>query len=361
MHPERILIVGGGVAGLSLAHALGRAGAGSRVTLLERERAFGQHSSGSNAAILRTAIDAPATRRLVLRSARRLRAGEGFPVPLVDEVGLLVATDSAEPAWLADHGDEVEVARHARRAPHWRPAGRHVWHLPRCGRLDVAALIDGLASGARSGGVTLRTGTPLAPLHEAGDLRGVRTAAGESLEADVVVLAAGAWVDLLAPGTPSGARVTRRHLLVTEPDARIDPRWPVVWDDVAGMYARPESGGLLVCACDVEDVHPDRRIADPDVKVAVAEKVAAHLPAFADAGAAHFWAGLRTLTVDDVPLIGPDPRRSGLFWLAGLGGHGMTLALSVGELAADLLLDRPVDAELRAAVDPSRLALHARV
>ena len=125
MGAERILIVGGGVAGLAAAHELARAGAGARVTLLEREDGFAQHASGQNAAILRTAIDAPATRRLALESARALR-GWTSEVPLLDEVGLLVATTGAQPAWRADHlatGEAHEVdAREARRLPpHWRP------------------------------------------------------------------------------------------------------------------------------------------------------------------------------------------------------------------------------------------------
>ena len=71
---------------------------------------------------------------------------------------------------------------------------------------------------------------------------------GTVLAAACVVVAAGGWAgaiggsrelrDVLAP--------TRRHLLVTAVDARVDPRWPIVWDDRAGFYARPESGGWLV-------------------------------------------------------------------------------------------------------------------
>lgn len=358
MGAERILIVGGGVAGLAAAHGLARAGAGARVTLLEREDGFAQHASGQNAAILRTAIDAPATRHLALESARLLRAWTSR-VPLLDEVGLLVASPDGQPAWLGDHeaaGEALAVgAEQARRlAPHWRPSeGAHLWHLPRQGRLDVAALTADLAARARAGGVTLRTGARVRAL----DGGGATLEGGEHLGADLVVVAAGAWTDALL-GAPA-LRVTRRHLLVTEADPQVDPTWPVVWDDVAGMYARPESGGLLVSACDLTDVAPEPLVPDPGVKLEVARKVARHLPDFADAGAAHFWPGLRTLTPDDTPLVGHDPRNPGLFWLAGLGGHGMSLSLGVGALAADLLLERDVDPELRAAVAPDRHAAGA--
>ena len=48
-----------------------------------------------------------------------------------------------------------------------------------------------------------------------------------------------------------------------------------------------------------------------------------------------FWCGLRTFAPDRGFVLGPDPRRPDLFWLAGLGGHGMTTGLAVGALAED--------------------------
>ena len=59
---------------------------------------------------------------------------------------------------------------------------------------------------------------------------------------------------------------------MTAPDPRVDPRWPVVWHDDAGFYCRPESGGLLLCACDQVDVSPDALEVDLCVREDVAEK-----------------------------------------------------------------------------------------
>lgn len=360
-----VVIVGGGVAGAATAYWLARAG-GRRVVLLEREGDLGSHSTGRNAAILRTAVDAAATRHLALETARFLREPPaGFaPSPLLDPVGLaLFESGDGEPPWLADHAaagevEELDAAQRARRAPHFEPAGRRGWLFPRQGRIDVAALFEGFVRGAREGGVEVRTRARVEriPVRD-GAAAGVELAGGERLDAEWTVLAAGGWARELAPlESTEGLRVTRRHLLVTEPDPRIDPRWPVVWDDAAGLYARPESGGLLISACDVSGVHPDHCRPDPDVKLEVARKVAAHLPAFADAGAAHFWCGLRTLSADDAPWIGPDPELFGLAWVAGLGGHGITTSAACGRLAARLIAGERVDPELRAAVLPRRRA-----
>jgi len=103
------IILGGGIAGLSLARALARSSdrdEGSGVILLEAEPTFGVHSSGLNAAILRTAIDAPATRALALMTADELRnpPDDLGGVSFVDERGLILlegSTEAPAPRWLA--------------------------------------------------------------------------------------------------------------------------------------------------------------------------------------------------------------------------------------------------------------------
>jgi len=369
MSAERIVIVGGGIAGVATAWWLARAGAGRRVVLVEREDVLGQHSSGRNAAILRTAIPAPATRRLALETMRFLRRPpSGFCAqPLLDPVGLLIAEGELGtplPDWAPDlmqqgEAEVLDPIRARALAPHFQPVGERLWWLPRQGVIDVAALMDAFLRGARRDGVEIRTRTPVLGLHtREGAVQGVRLQGGEVLEARWTVLAAGAWARDL--GASVGAllplRSTRRHILVTAPDTAVSPRWPVVWDDRAEFYARPESGGLLVSACDLVDVHPDRCVEDDEVRLSVAEKVGRLLPELSDAGAAHFWAGLRTLTPDDAPRIGPDATVPGLFWVAGLGGHGMGASSGVGRVAAGLLLDEhsgdDIEPALAAALAP---------
>ena len=114
MDAQRIVIVGGGIAGVATAWWLARAGAGQRVVLLEREDGLGRHSSGRNAAILRTAVAAPATRELALETARFLRQPPtGFcERPLVDPVGLLIAEGERGaplPTWAPDLLQQGEV------------------------------------------------------------------------------------------------------------------------------------------------------------------------------------------------------------------------------------------------------------
>jgi D-arginine dehydrogenase len=371
------LIVGGGVAGLATAWHLARAGHGADTVLLEADAHLGAQSSGLNAAILRTLGPDPVSTRIARRSARFLREPPaGFSdTPLVDAYGLVLAAAPAHAGdlerWAAAVPDEpakiepLSPARLRALAPHFAgDVGAALW-LPEEGRIDIAALVAGFARGARTGGVTIRRHARVAGLLRAGDrIVGVRLDDGESIHATVTVLAAGGWAGRI--GSAAGSRVvlrpTRRHLMVTAADASVDRRWPVVWylgaraeDD---FYCRPEGAGLLLCACDLTDVDPDRFDVDDGVRRRIAEKAARHLPGQREARAAHFWCGMRTLTADGRFAVGPDPDLPGLFWVAGLGGAGMVCGAEVGRLAAAALLGEPTDDETARALHPGRLAAH---
>ena len=362
-----IVIIGGGIAGVATAWWLARAGA--TVTLVEKESSLGLHSSGRNAAILRTAIAAWPTQELARETARFLQEPPaGFSeVALVENTGLILVEDErgGRPAWAADLAERddarlLSADELAALAPHFRSRGGPAWHLAREGRIDISALLDGFARGTRAAGGRILSGNTVAELWTEGErVCGVHLEGGESIAADHTVIAAGGWAQSLgrAAGSEVQMRATRRHLMVTDVDASIDASWPIVWDDGAAFYCRPESGGMLLCACDQTDANPDEEVTDAVVLESIAAKTAKLLPQFADAGAAHFWSGVRTLTPDDRPIIGRDPEVAGLFWIAGLGGHGMSVSAGVGRLASELLLGTcSADERLAKALSPGRWA-----
>ncbi len=363
---QRIAILGGGAAGLSTAYFLGRSRADVDVVLLEREASLGAHSSGLNAAILRTLIGDAALRSAGAEGARFLQdPPPGFcDEPLVDRCGLLLPADEGAPALdrvraQAPPGLELrEVDADGVRglAPHYGAATAGGLFSPGEGRIDIHELLLGYARGARAGGVAIETGAEVVDLEVGGGAPlTLLLESGEQIEADTVVIAAGGWAGRL--GAKAGSRValrpTRRHLLSTVPDPAIDARAPIVWTLGDAFYARPESGGLLICVCDEEDVDPDRCVVDLGVREDAARKVARHLPSHAGARVASTWAAMRTFARDRRFLVGPDPDVAGLFWVAGLGGHGMVASAAVGRLAADLLRGDTSD-PLAAAFDPAR-------
>jgi D-arginine dehydrogenase len=364
-----VLIVGAGIAGLSTAWWLARESPGTRILLLEASARLGTGSSGRSAAILRTFGGDPVTNVVARAGARWLERPRAHSSdPRCTPSGLVLGASGAAAATLASWIDRDPEGRFEPLAPlaaleavpHLRRAPELALHFPREGRIEVDALLGGLASALEAAGVPVECDARVAGLLTAGaTVEGVRRVDGREIRARRTVLAAGGWAGGL--GRRAGSRVTleptRRHLLVTAPDAAVDGRWPVAWLEDENVYARPEEGGLLACACDTEPWDPDARepfAVEPrrEDEIRRAFERAFRSPL---GPRARLWSGLRTLTADERFAIGPDPDLAGLHWVAGLGGHGMTSGLEVGRLAARQLLGRNVDATVARALDPARL------
>jgi D-arginine dehydrogenase len=117
---------------------------------------------------------------------------------------------------------------------------------------------------------------------------------------------------------------------------------PVVWRvDDAPAYFRPEAGCTLASPCDETQVEPGLPSVDPEELAHLSHKLATLAPGLADAEVRRVWACLRTVTEDREPCAGPDPRVDGLFWLAGLGGRGMSCGIATGELVARSIVGLP--------------------
>ena len=167
---------------------------------------------------------------------------------------------------------------------------------------------------------------------------------GETIKTKVLVNASGAWANTVA--TMAGAtelplHPCRRHLFVSPPLDWVDPSWPFVWDVSHDIYFRPEGEGLLLCACDQQELPPGDPPVDETVQELLAEKIQNYIPALSRVSISKGWAGFRTLTADGRFVIGWDPKVKGLFWVAGLGGHGVTTSSAVGALAAELISGGP--------------------
>ncbi len=347
-----VAIVGGGIAGAAAAFALTRKGMRD-IVILEREQIVGTHSTGRNAAILRTLIPDSLLRSIARESARFYRnPPEGFcSHPLLDPVGIfLVARDEYAGDLFACLGNgreqnapcRVDPAVLYERLPLLAPGLTAALFQQDEGVLDVHAILQSFLQWACREGAELRTACEARRLQARnGRVEGLETSSG-FLAADRVVLAGGGWVAGLAAdaGYPLPLVPYRRHLLITKPLPQVDRRWPVLWILGDEFYFRPESGGLLMCACDTVAVAPEQgELTDPAQVERIAAKAARWLPALAEAGVTRAWAGMRTFAPDHRFVVGPDSRLQGLYWAAALGGHGITCAPLVGELTADWIVE----------------------
>jgi D-arginine dehydrogenase len=226
-----------------------------------------------------------------------------------------------------------------------------------CGVVDIHALLSQYLYLARSANVQVLTSHSLQGIEVRGNAVKRAQINGRWMEFDVIVNAAGFGANTVASMAglpPLPLKPSRRHLFVTSRWDRIDQKWPFVWDITNGLYFRPESGGLLMCACDQTPWDRSEVPVEPQMHVQLAEKFSLHLPELARARPAHSWAGLRVLTPDSRFIVGADPRVTGFIWVAGLGGHGMTTSAAVGELAAKAVLDEQLPAVFEQAFTPKR-------
>lgn len=369
MSPIPIAILGGGIAGLSTAAALARLGARG-VVLFERESALARQSTSRSACVVRSASDDLVLEQFALGSARALASP---PADLgarsfVSRSGLVLLGRGAQ-APAGGWERRVELQRHARAltphelaqlAPLARTQGEQAWYFAQEGVLDVEALIEALTRCARAGAVELRCSARVSSLQRSADGFELAFADGRRERVERLILAAGGWSGML--GRELGSRVTlrptRRHIFVTLRNPLVDARGPIVWNDRAGFYWRPERGGVLSCACDASDADPEEHGVDARIESEWRTKLAQHIRGVALDALQAGWSGTRTFSSDERFVIGPDSEVEGLYWVAGLGGHGMTCGLAAGDLAARIVLDREPDERFVAAFTPGRLYPH---
>jgi glycine/D-amino acid oxidase-like deaminating enzyme len=350
MEQVETLIVGGGIAGLSLAMHLAEAGQ-SGVLVLDREAQPGFYASGHNAAIARTLTGRPEHTALTVEGVRRLET-EGLLAPTG---GLLLG---AEPGAVNALEQEARAfGLHSERGKgavlEGLIAAEHL-ALPGDGVIDTDGLLGRCADRARKAGATLRYGCPVESVAPGKDGFTIATGQGP-LSARTLVNAAGAWAGPLgkvAGGLDLNLRPLRRHLVWSAQSWPSDAPW--AWWADRPLYLRPESGGLLLCPCDESEVPRPGPGFQPEVDRNVLEALSIALregaPGLGGLPVVRLWSGLRTFSPDRKFVIGWDPVNPRLFWLAGLGGHGMTSGLAVGAAAATAFLGGPAPRGL----EPSR-------
>jgi D-arginine dehydrogenase len=365
-----VIVVGGGIAGLSAARAALDAGAGT-VRLLEREGAPCAHSSGRNAAIFRHLTTTPGDLDLALRSRALLDALLGSEEAWLRRTGTWFVSAGGDDA--VDPTAPLAALAASRGLAHRRAVGddlqasvpslqggpaRSGVFSPDDGVIDIHAVTQALSRAIGAAGGELSFGVEVATIEASrGRVAGVRLASGERVAAGAVVLAGGAWAGALGAtcGAPLPLQPRRRHLAQIEtPLSRVDPGAPVVWCLGDELYYRPESGGLLVSPCDGDPWPAELPPPSQAGLELLARKLARTAPRLADASVRRAWACLRTFAPDGAAVVGADPRLAGLHWIAGLGGHGMTGGLAAGELCAAGLTGRDHPLKEALGISPER-------
>ena len=367
-----VVIIGGGIAGASLAYFLTRRGV-TDVVLLEQESQPGFHATGRSAASVVEWDPVPALQELKVQGAAFLRdpPADFSEHSLIKATGILVTCQEpllsaarAAAATSADRGTVVRILSPAEcvdLVPVLSPAyvdGGVL--LPEDGRIDVHQLLWSYLRHAMHAGAQCRWGATVEGIRvEGGRSRAVVTSAGE-LEATWVVNAAGAWaagVGMLAQATPVPLTPHRRTIVTFAAPEDIAVRdWPLVHNESQRLYFAPESGGLLACPMDEEPMEPCNAQPSELVVAQAIERLGRVAPRLVPKTLRRTWAGLRTFVPDRALVVGEDPQVRGFFWLAGQGGCGIETSGAVGEIAADLLIEGRTERFDAAILSPARFA-----
>jgi sarcosine oxidase, subunit beta len=165
------------------------------------------------------------------------------------------------------------------------------------------------------------------------------------IDAGVVVLTGGP--KLAAVGRLASLRIpaggARHQVAVTERHPDLDPaRVPMVFDLAAGLYWRPEEGGLLFGMSNPDEPPGDNREVDEDYLARMRARLARLVPVTAGLGLRRIWAATIDYTPDHLPIIGRAPGLDHVT-VACAGGAGMMWGPGVAKAAADVALTGATD------------------
>jgi len=354
MDQTDIIVLGGGIAGLSAAAALSR---GASVRVLEAEDGLGVHSSGRSATFYHLGIGNTIVRALTTYSRQAFegepssgepRLASPKPALWIATTDMLQALDSIYRAMRVFSDDVHHVAE--KDLPGYCPVLRTGGDAAIAGvvdmtgaKLDADLLLQGRARTLKRNGGSIETGVRIDTIERL-DRRWRLRAGDKTFEAGLIVNATGAWADetaRLAGAAPLGLTPLRRTIIVFDPPEDVDARtWPFVKTAVDEFYMLPEAGRLL--ASPVDEIPSAPLNAQPeDYDVALAAYRVEQYTTMQVTKIAHRWAGLRSFVADRIPTAGFARDTTDFFWLAGQGGYGLQTSFAMADATASLILGTP--------------------
>src|SRR5215470_14677398 len=361
----RVVVVGGGVIGTSVAYHLGHMGVPD-VVLLERDRLTSGttwHAAGLMATFGSTSQTSTELRMYTRDLYSRLEAETGQATGL-KQVGLIEL--AIEPGRLEEYrrvaafnrlcGVEVHEISPAEVAGLF-PLARvddvlAGFYIPADGRVNPVDVTMALAKGARMRGAQIVEGVPVTGfLRRRGAVTGVRTPQGD-IEAEYVVNCAGMWARQLGElaGVSIPLQAAEHYYLLTEPIEAVDGSWPVLEDPASYGYYREEGGGLMlgmfepVCApWRVEGIPLDFSFGelrpDWDRMGEYLGTTMARVPITEQIGIRKFFCGPESFTPDLLPIVGEAPELRNFFVAAGLNSIGILTGGGIGRTIAQWIVN----------------------
>ncbi|CAN5643849.1 FAD-binding oxidoreductase [soil metagenome] len=212
------------------------------------------------------------------------------------------------------------------------------------GHIDPPRNVRAYSLAMQAAGVELREGTAFTGLRTAADGRvtGVETSAGP-IATERVLLTGGPGLRAVGElaGIPIPVGAARHTVALLEPHEAFAGPVPMVFDLAAGLYWRPEEGGLLFGWSDPDDEPGEARAIDWEAYERYRERLAGFVPITRGMGLRRIWAATSDYTPDHTPIVGPGRLPDGSpipgVTVVAAGGHGMMWGPGLARVAADLV------------------------
>jgi glycine cleavage system aminomethyltransferase T/glycine/D-amino acid oxidase-like deaminating enzyme len=368
----RVVIVGGGIIGCSVAYHLAHMG-WKDVVLLERDRLTSGttwHAAGLMVTFGSTSETSTEMRKYSSDLYERLEAETGQNTGFRRTGFIEVASDpdrleeyrrvSAFNRLMGINVHEITPSQVKDLFPLAKTddllAG---FYVKEDGRADPVGVTMALAKGARQQGARLFENVPVIGITtKGGAVTGVKTAHGD-IEAEYVVNCAGIWARQLGAqvGVSIPLQAAEHYYLITERIPELSKDWPVLEDPSSYVYFREEVGGLMiglfepVCApwnvrgipedFSFGEIQPDWDRMGPYV-----EKAMARVPISMTAGVKKFFCGPESFTPDLKPIVGEAPELKNYFVCAGLNSIGILTGGGMGRVMAHWIINGRPDVDV---------------
>jgi len=368
----RVVVVGGGVIGCSVAYHLAHMG-WRDVVLLERDKLTSGstwHAAGLMVTFGSTSETSTEMRKYTRDLYARLEAETGLATGFAPVGFIEVATDadrleeyrrvSAFNRYCGVDVQEISAAEVKELFPLARTddilAG---FYVAEDGRVNPVDVTMSLAKGARLQGVQIIEGVPVTGfLQHRGAITGVRTAYGDT-EAEFVVNCAGMWARQLGAlaGVNIPLQAAEHYYLITDQIPELHRSWPVLEDPASYGYFREEVGGLMiglfepVCApwnvagvpdhFSFAELPPDWDRMGPYV-----ERAMQRVPISMEVGVKKFFCGPESFTPDLLPIVGEAPELDRYFVAAGLNSIGILTGGGMGRVVAHWIVHGRPDVDV---------------
>ena len=360
----RVVIIGGGIIGCSVAYHLAHMGC-KDVVLLERDRLTSGttwHAAGLMVTFGSTSETSTEMRKYTRDLYSRLEAETGLSTGF-KPIGFIE---------LAADADRLEEYRRVSAFNRYCGVDVHEigpnqvkelfplartddilagFYVKEDGRADPVGATMALAKGARMQGAKIIEGVSVTGLlTKRRAVTGVKTSHGD-IQAEYVVNCAGAWARQL--GEKSGVNIPNQaaehYYLITEKIPALSRDWPVIEDPGSYGYYREEGGGLMiglfepVCApWKVEGLPEDFSFGeippDWDRMGPYVEKAMSRVPISLETGVKKFFCGPESFTPDLQPIVGEAPELKNYFVAAGLNSIGILTGGGLGRVMANWIL-----------------------